>query len=649
MLTFAQPWVLAALLPALAAPILIHLISRHRALALRFPSIRFIPAAPLPQLGRRRLRDLLLLALRILLLCAAVLAFAQPRWQAETLPSASTEPPTLYLLDLSASMGGWGALDEARSLLREDLAATDAPVGLVAFARQLVLTLPLGTDPRGLPRVANDLEPTATAGNPARALAEARSLLDDLPAARIVILSDFQESDWAGVDLGLLPPRFQIDLQPVAQGARPNLTLASALAHPLDNERLQIVAQVASSYSEPREVQLQIPSERGSISAFGTVEPGQTTPLTLETSIPSDPNLVLELTNDDPFAADNTYHLWGGTPPPMEVLLLAPPSGDRAALGELFYISAALEVQAEGDWQRFEPTLAEPTLLASESLTLASAVFIPATAAGDVGLPWDLLADYVRSGGLLFVTLDSTAAPALRALGERGLAELSYLGLARRAPRDPAFAIAAPPAASHLAQIFAGNAARDLQLVRLERYVRIALAPWATPLLSTTTGDPLLARFDVGQGSVILGAFPLDNRWSDLPLRASFLPLVRELLLEPIGGESSLLRLDTGESLPEAFAAEVPISTDWPGTFALRGRPVEVNLPRRESVSATLRPEELRPARPSDLATTALPTPPGATELWPWLALAALAFLLLESLSALLRDRPRALETSPAT
>ena len=74
MIAFAHPWFLLGL-AGLAVPVVLHLMNREIAVPLRFPSIRFIRVARLPQAGRRRLRDLLLLALRLLLLAAAILPF----------------------------------------------------------------------------------------------------------------------------------------------------------------------------------------------------------------------------------------------------------------------------------------------------------------------------------------------------------------------------------------------------------------------------------------------------------------------------------------------------------------------------------------------------------------------------------------------
>ena len=72
-----HPWALWAL-SAAAVPILIHLLARQRHREVAFPSLRFVPASQLVALRRRVLSDVPLLAIRILIVAAAVAALAAP-------------------------------------------------------------------------------------------------------------------------------------------------------------------------------------------------------------------------------------------------------------------------------------------------------------------------------------------------------------------------------------------------------------------------------------------------------------------------------------------------------------------------------------------------------------------------------------------
>jgi hypothetical protein len=62
----------------LALPILIHLLARHRSRRLRFPSLKFLPVEQVAALRRRVIADWPLLAVRLVILAAAVAALAAP-------------------------------------------------------------------------------------------------------------------------------------------------------------------------------------------------------------------------------------------------------------------------------------------------------------------------------------------------------------------------------------------------------------------------------------------------------------------------------------------------------------------------------------------------------------------------------------------
>ena len=63
-LGFLAPAFLAGLL-AVAVPIALHLFRRRTDRVIEFPAVQMLPQAPVAQQERRRLRDLLLLALRV--------------------------------------------------------------------------------------------------------------------------------------------------------------------------------------------------------------------------------------------------------------------------------------------------------------------------------------------------------------------------------------------------------------------------------------------------------------------------------------------------------------------------------------------------------------------------------------------------------
>ena len=101
-------------------PVLLHLIMRQKPKTLPFPAFRFLVQNTAPNLRKLRLRHLLLLALRMLLVAAMVLALARPQLFSEASAFSSERPVAAVLVfDTSASMDyrssdGVSRLDEAK-------------------------------------------------------------------------------------------------------------------------------------------------------------------------------------------------------------------------------------------------------------------------------------------------------------------------------------------------------------------------------------------------------------------------------------------------------------------------------------------------------------------------------------------------------
>lgn len=108
-------------LTALALPVLIHLLGRRPPRPQRFPTLRFLEATRVVPARRHRLNDLPLLALRLAVLTAAVLALARPWFTSIDRAAESGIIARAIVLDTSASMArparnGRPALETARDL-----------------------------------------------------------------------------------------------------------------------------------------------------------------------------------------------------------------------------------------------------------------------------------------------------------------------------------------------------------------------------------------------------------------------------------------------------------------------------------------------------------------------------------------------------
>ena len=115
-MTFLAPWALAIGGSAAAGTVLLHLVARQRPAAYVLPTTRFIPdRRTLVSRVATRPRDLVLLALRLVLLLSAAAAFARP-----VLAPSRGARARLVVLDRSGSVEtARAAIERARALLAD--------------------------------------------------------------------------------------------------------------------------------------------------------------------------------------------------------------------------------------------------------------------------------------------------------------------------------------------------------------------------------------------------------------------------------------------------------------------------------------------------------------------------------------------------
>src|SRR5262245_1184673 len=132
-MSFLYPIFLAGLVAA-AIPIVLHLFRRRTEMVVEFPAVRLLQKAPVEHQRRRRLRELILLALRVAALARLAFSFARPYFR--TAAAGITSPVTIIALDTSMSLSAPGQFDAARQAARRavESAPATARVGLVAFS-----------------------------------------------------------------------------------------------------------------------------------------------------------------------------------------------------------------------------------------------------------------------------------------------------------------------------------------------------------------------------------------------------------------------------------------------------------------------------------------------------------------------------------
>ncbi|HMB79626.1 MAG TPA: BatA domain-containing protein, partial [Vicinamibacterales bacterium] len=145
MLSFLSPLFLAGAAAA-AVPLVLHLLKREPEARVKFAAVKLIKQAPVEYTDRRRLRELLLLALRVTALVLLALAFARPFLA--TGAAVGSTGVTMVALDTSYSLAAPGRFERAKQLAKDAIAKAPAGdlVGVVTFADDAEVVAKPGSD-----------------------------------------------------------------------------------------------------------------------------------------------------------------------------------------------------------------------------------------------------------------------------------------------------------------------------------------------------------------------------------------------------------------------------------------------------------------------------------------------------------------------
>lgn len=199
-MTFLSPAILLAL-PLVTLPVIIHLVNQRRFQSVEWAAMRFLLAAKALSRGYSRLRQWLILFLRMLAVAAAVMAVARPLSRGWLSAVGGERSAAVVLVDRSPSMseapraGGESKLAAARTLVASALETLGT--GRVVLVDSVSCTaLELGS-PRDLLEVAEATPAAAPADMPRMLQAACAQIEADTAAAgSIWILSDQRAADW---------------------------------------------------------------------------------------------------------------------------------------------------------------------------------------------------------------------------------------------------------------------------------------------------------------------------------------------------------------------------------------------------------------------------------------------------------------------
>lgn len=537
-----------------AIPVIIHLINRQRAKLLPFAAIEFLLLTDKRLARRLKLKQLLVLLLRVALLLAIAFALAKPFVAPDVAaaPEVSAPGAVVLVIDDSASMGALHpdgstlierAVSAARRLIEGGGDRTSFAV-VTASRPARVLTPTLTYDHSVAERALARVEVTPRAGDMAGALREAERLLADStePTRRVIVISDQSAHAWAGVvepwALERIPQAELVDVR--AGAAIDNLAITGVTVRPAPDAgpgQVEIVVTVANhgAAAAKRAVKVRVAGRvfagQLEVPPRGTATKAFVQALQLDAI-----SRGVATLDDDALAIDNTWHFTVDFSGAVTVGVVNGAPRAIPFLDELFFLLPALNPEG-AEASRIRPVVVAPEDLGGRSLASFDVLVLANVGRLSSAQQMVVKAFVEDGGGLLVAAGDQLTPQSAGSFGEL----LPFPVRAIKAvvdPDDPA----ADLRALRVANVdFEHPAMRDFALLedaslfkaRIYEYalVETARRPGARVVASFTGGIPALVEGQVGRGTTMLLTTTVDRDWTDLPMRTSFLPLVQQLAL----------------------------------------------------------------------------------------------------------------------
>lgn len=624
-MNFLSPLFLAGAAAAVV-PLVLHLLKRQPEPRVKFGAVKLLTFAPVEQIEKRYLRELLLLALRVAALVLLALAFARPFVASGA--AGDVSGVTIVALDTSYSVSVPGRFERAQSFAKDAIRRAPAGnfVGVVTFADEAEIAAEPSAD-RVLALAA--VERAAVSFGATRyqsGLSIAAQSLEGR-SGTIVVVTDLQETGWDAGDFGSVPESARMEVLDV--GALPPNLAVTAVAIRED----RIVATIRNSGPAPRESQVRfVVDGRPAGEVALSIGPHRTSDAV--TAAPVGATMAV-VTIEDPggIEADNTrYALVGGVNHVPVLLVTATGEPDRGG----FYVRRALEAgSASFEGYRIAGASAAQLGLGPDDRLRSHAAIVLLSTRGLGRRGREALRSFARKGGGLLIAAGPEVDGELVSdvLGDEEPLTLATARNVKAEPRSLAPADIRHP----MFQPFRPNPAA-LGLVTFQKVAGVSGSACQT-IARFTTGENAMLDCSAGAGRALVIASDLDDQWNDFPLHSTFVPFLHQALRYLTNSQAR-----SGEYLIGEAPAGVPRR---PGAAILPatadGRPsrrVVVNVDPREGNPTRMSVEEFVSSvgRVKSAGVAASRVGAGQLEdrqhLWQYLLLLVLAILAVEGVVA---------------
>ena len=618
-----------------AAPILIHLLLRDRVRRVAFSTLRFFGDVSKKMLRRKRFQELLLIVMRMLACALAALAFVRPilgaLGGAPDDPLADVSKARVVVVDVSGSMAratdAKGLQDQTLPWLR-DLGSTDA-CALVSFDSAARVLAPFAKDTTEARKAAAKLQPGHAGSNVMAGLRRADELLGEVTAdaKEIVLVSDLQRAGWDDpTGDWKLTPGTEILVQPMPFREEPgNLAIVEG-SYPeslvRDQTPQNIAVRIVNNGKNPArdvKVSLTVNGKRVETKKVFVPAGGKVAARFRHVFDKGGDNpCVVSLDTPDLYADDNRLHFNARVIPKIRILLVSTTGPGRANTSE-FFLRTALSPGKRSPFEVKSLPVGKATAASVQSATVAilADVNVPASLASELKRLLE------RGGGVLMLPGSSVKPDAFAAaLAELAPCKLAKVVARKRPDGSPLETGLSSIDYTHPAfEVFLAPHHGDFGTIRFKRYREASGAQLSRVLAKYDDGRPAILERKVGNGTCVIWLSAVDLRWSNLPFRAIYLPMLHQTVrylavrTEQRTGYTvgNVLPVPKGGSLigPDGAAVEGDPVATAPGFYKMiddAGSKVTlaVNMPAAESDEAVMSDKEIAAAESS----SASPMPP---------------------------------------
>lgn len=545
-MSFLSPALIAALIPLVGLPLVIHLLNKRFPRYLLFPSISLIKETLARRSQVHRWRHRILLLLRTLFLLLLLLAFLRPVLKRFGVnPADQNGREVLIVLDHSISMEDRGdgptsreravhqALDLIDSLRPED------SVNILLMDRNLTTCFasPFSKDTAQARQFLKQLKPGLGSANVNLANAAAARLIgQNTSRPEIYYLSDFERKKWGDANFTMLPPAaklFFVNVGPAHRDNRAIIDARPSQSEMLAGDTVPLEVTVGNYSAEPFDGRVTVTLDRQfSFDQEVSIAPWSKEKVAVPVSVggPGVHECEVRLPSDA-LAYDNHFFLTLSVQEKEEVLIVSDDANERRS--GAYYLKMALDPFPN------EAGSLLPRIISSHELSPSRLAGVQKLFFAQVNRlspeACDTVAKFLfRGGGLIYFLSGPDEADNLAALGKvlgpnSMPMRLSHRVVATNVTADAQQVVRGDFKSRYL-RLFQGDARQDLGLLEFYDYYQAGTTGAGNVLLEYGDGSPAMASLHYGLGTMLLLNFSAGEWSSNLSRQRIFPAWIQDLV-----------------------------------------------------------------------------------------------------------------------